>query len=88
MKAITLRNVPRKVAQAIQRKAKRERLSLNRAVVGLLEEATAGARAQPGGKRKLHYDLDKFAGVWTRREAREFDAALKSMRRVHRKDWE
>lgn len=87
MKAITLRNVPRKVAQAIKRKAKRERLSLNRAVVGLLEEATASAPAEPGGKRTLHYDLDKYAGVWTKREAREFDAALKSMRRVRRKDW-
>ena len=38
MKAITLRNVPGKVAHAIEAKAREMHASLNRAVVMLLEE--------------------------------------------------
>ena len=89
MKAITLRNVPPPVERAIKQKAKRERLSLNRAVVELLEEAAgrpAGKTAGPRGA--LHYDLDKYAGAWTKKEAEEFNAALKQQRRVNPKDWE
>ncbi len=89
MKAITLRNVPPPVARAIKERAKRERLSLNRAVVELLGEATG----QPAGrakssKRSLSYDLDKYAGAWTKEEAAEFNAALKEQRKVNPKDWE
>ena len=89
MKAITLRNVPLPVARAIKEKAKRERLSLNRAVVGLLEEATAQPKSKARAPNKaLHYDLDKYAGAWTKEEAEEFNADLKEQRRVNPEDWE
>jgi hypothetical protein len=89
MKPITLRNVPPPVERAIKNRAKRERVSLNRAVVGLLEEATGNARRKPATEPKtLHYDLDKFSGSWTKEEADAFDAALAEQRRVDPKDWE
>lgn len=89
MKAITLRNVPPPVARAIKEKAKRERLSLNRAVVGLLEEATGQPKSKARAHKKaLHYDLDKFSGSWTKEEADEFDENLKEQRTVDPKDWE
>lgn len=88
MKAITLRNVPPPVARAIEEKAKRERLSLNRAVVGLLEEATGQPKSKARATKKtLQYDLDKFSGSWTKEEADEFDASLKEQRKVNPKDW-
>ena len=44
MGAITVRNLPPELARAIRQKAKREKVSLNRAVIGLLEEAAGLAR--------------------------------------------
>ena len=89
MKPITLRNVPPPLARAIKQKAKRERLSLNRAVVGLLEEATGQPESKARGPKKgLNYDLDKFSGSWTKEEADEFDASLKEQRKLNPKDWE
>jgi hypothetical protein len=89
LKPITLRNVPPPVARAIKERAKRERVSLNRAVVELLEEAT-GRPASTGKtpRRALYHDLDKYAGSWTKEEADEFDASLKEQRQVDPKDWE
>jgi len=42
--AITVRNLPPAVAKAVRQKAKKEKLSLNKAVVKLLEEATGVER--------------------------------------------
>ena len=72
---------------AIKHKAKRGRVSLNRAVVGLLEEATGQPRNKPRAKKALRYDLYKFSGSWTKEEADEFDAHLNDQRKVDPKDW-
>ena len=40
MNAITVRNLPPAVAKAVKEKARKEKLSLNKAIVRLLEEAT------------------------------------------------
>ena len=81
MNAITVRNLPPAVAKAVKDKARKEKLSLNKAVIRLLEEATGQ------GKEKLanpvvHHDLDHLFGVWTREEADEFDAFLKEHRSI------
>lgn len=89
MKPITLRNVPPPVARAIRERAKRESLSLNRAVVGLLEEATGQPQNKARApKQALYHDLDKFSGSWTKQEADEFERSLKEQRKVNPKDWE
>jgi hypothetical protein len=81
---ITLRNVPPEVARAIEGKARRERLSLNKAVVRLLEEAIA----PNGGKEATHHDLDRFFGAWTKKEARAFDRSIKEQRRIDPEMWD
>ena len=79
MNPITLRNLPPEVARAIREKAKKEKISLNRAVIGLLEEATATGQRKK--KDVLHHDLDRFAGCWTQEEYDEFMDALREQRR-------
>lgn len=82
--AITVRNLPPAVAKAVREKARREKLSLNKAVVRLLEEATG----QPPARRVArHDDFEKYAGTWSREEADQFDACLAEMRRVDPRDW-
>ena len=84
MGAITLRNLPPKVAKAIREKARRERLSMNKTVIKLLEEATGATRDV---KRVVHHDLDRFFGTWTKEEADAFDEALREQRQIEPEMW-
>ena len=84
MNAITLRNLPPAGAGAVKEKAHKEKLSLNKAIVKLLEEATGADR---GGKRVVHHDLDHLAGTWSEAEYQEFMAALREQRQSDPEMW-
>ncbi len=86
MKAVTLRNLPPEVAKVVRKKAVEKGTSINKAVIGLLEES-AGIRRGKQKKKTLHHDLDALAGSWTKREALEFDRALASQRAIDRDLW-
>jgi len=81
MNAITVRNLPPAVARAVKEKARKEKLSLNKAIIKLLEEATGQRKDRPT-KPVVHHDLDHLFGVWTKEEADEFDAFLKEHRSI------
>ena len=83
MKAITVRNLPPAVAKAVKEKARKEKLSLNRAIVSLLEEATGARRA----KTVLHHDLDHLAGRWSEQEYQQFMEALREQRQIDPEMW-
>ena len=85
MKLITLRNLPPHLARAIRQKAEKERASLNKTVIRLLEERMGA----PGTSRKkiLHHDLDALAGCWSREEARAFDRVLAEQRSLDPDLW-
>ena len=85
MTAITLRNVPAMLQEAIQRRAETDGLSLNKTVIRMLEEA-AGQRT--ASVRELHEDLDHLAGTWSEEEAAVFEAALVEQRRVDPELWD
>jgi len=84
MNAITVRKLPPAVARAVKEKARREKLSLNKAIVKLLEEATGGEKER---KRVVHHDLDRFFGTWTKQEADVFDQALREQRQIEPEMW-
>ena len=84
MSAITLRNLPPAVARAIREKAKKEKTSLNRAVISLLEEATGLTSRR---REIVHHDLDRFAGCWTKEEYDEFMEALREQRQIDPEMW-
>ena len=85
MKAITLRNLPPEVSKAIHQRAKRNKTSVNRAVIGLLEESL-GKKQQKKDKARYH-DLDHLAGSWTRKEAEEFDKFIAEQRTIDPDLW-
>ena len=64
-----MRNLPLAVAKAVKERARKEKLSLNKAIVRLLEEATGAGK---GKRRVVHHDLDRFFGTWTKQEAGAF----------------
>lgn len=85
MGAITVRNLPPELARVIRQKAKREKVSLNRAVIDLLEEASGlGKSAKAEG---LHHDLDHLAGVWSQEVYEEMMEAVREQRQIEPELW-
>jgi hypothetical protein len=74
MKAVTLRSLPPNVAEAIRKEANRKGISLNKAVISLLENRV-GAREKKI-RQTRHHDLDDLAGSWSKQEAAAFDKSL------------
>jgi hypothetical protein len=83
MNAITVRNLPPAVAKVVCETARREKPSLNKAVVKLPEGATG---TEPR-KKVLHRDLDHVAGTWSRKEYRDFMNALREQRQIDPEMW-
>lgn len=86
VKAITLRNLPPEIAKTIRKKAQKEGVSINKAVIKLLEEGM-GPRNKAKGGKPLYHDLDDLAGSWTQEEASEFDRALAEQRAIDTELW-
>jgi hypothetical protein len=85
MKAVTLRGLPPNVAEAIRKEANRKGMSLNKAVISLLENRV-GAREKKI-RQNRHHDLDDLAGSWSKQEAAEFDKSLADQRTIDLDLW-
>ncbi len=84
MKAITLRNFPPEVARRVQERAKAKGISVNKAVIGLLEENLGTARS---GTTRRHHDLDQLFGVWSAEQYEEFSKTLAEQREIDSEMW-
>jgi plasmid stability protein len=84
MKAITLRNIPAEVQKAIRAKARQKRISVNKAVLELLQERV-GILERP--QKTPYGDLDELAGAWTAKEASSFETAVGAVRRIDAELW-
>jgi hypothetical protein len=86
MKQITIRDIPEIVKKAVKKEAASKGLSLNRAVLLLLDRAVTGGSGDR--KRKaLHHDLDHLSGIWTQNESAAFDKHLTAQRETDEKLW-
>jgi hypothetical protein len=86
MKQITLRSIPDNVKKTVKQEAERKGVSLNKAIISLLERAVGGG-APEKKKKALYHDLDHLAGLWSREEAAVFDKSLKNQRKVDSELW-
>lgn len=77
MDAITLRKLPPRVGAAVRERAADRNTSLNKAVIGLLEEAVESPR-----EPRIFHDLDELCGAWSKSEARSFERALAEQRAI------
>ncbi|MDD5673588.1 MAG: hypothetical protein PHC61_05470 [Chitinivibrionales bacterium] len=85
MTALTLRQIPTPVEKAIREKAAREHLSLNKAVVGMLEESVSGK--QKATSRRYH-DLDWLFGSWNKKQSEDFNKHLAVTRKIDSELWQ
>jgi plasmid stability protein len=84
MKAITLRNLPDTLSRLIRRKAATEGISLNRAVIKVLEERFGSGQGLPESR---HHELDALSGSWSDAEAQAFDRTLAAQRVIDPELW-
>lgn len=84
MKAITLRNLPSDLDKAIRKRAQGKRMSVNKAVIGLLEEHLTQDKMK---RTELHHDLDDLCGSWTEDAAAAFNRALAKQRAIDPDLW-
>ena len=84
MKAITLRNIPPDLDKAIRKRARGKRVSVNKAVLGLLEEHLSSGKNK---RLELHHDLDYLCGSWPEDMAETFDKALAEQRSIDPDVW-
>jgi plasmid stability protein len=80
MKALTIRNVPRELADALEREKARRGLSLNRTVIELLSQGLGVGVMRSNG-------LAQLAGVWTEEEFRRFEEAVAPFEEVDAELW-
>lgn len=84
MQSITLRNFPPELGKTIRLRARRKRVSVNKAVIGLLEEhLTSGVQKEAA----LYHDLDDLCGSWSEDAADAFDEVLAKQRSIDPDVW-
>ena len=79
MKTVILRSLPVSLDRTIRRRAKEQRISVDEAVISLLEEHINTSEVKT---KSLRHDLDAFAGRSTKQEAASFDKILAKQRRI------
>jgi hypothetical protein len=84
MTALTIRQIPFPVEKAIRMKAAREHVSLNKAVVGMLEESVTGKQKTPSLR---YHDLDWLFGTWNKKQAGDFKKHLNETRKIELELW-
>jgi hypothetical protein len=84
MKTITLRHVPKPLAQFLERRARAEKTSLNRAAIQMMEESAGLARCS---RRVVHRDMDWFFGSAHPKEARLLEKSIREQRRIEPEAW-
>jgi hypothetical protein len=84
MKTVTLRNIPSSLDRMISARGRAKKMSLNKAVIDLLEERLDGTVPS---KVPDYHDLDDLAGIWSKQEADAFDKALARQRSIDKDLW-
>jgi len=81
MRQITIRGIPKEVEEIVKEEAKTNGISLNKAFISILKEAT-GKKTQNNTKKVIYNDLDHLSGRWSEEEAEDFMEHLKTQRNI------
>ena len=82
MKNLTIRNVPRRLADALNRERRQHDASLNSTVLDLLSRSLGVGGAEP-----RRNGLASLAGTWSAAEHRQFEAAVAPFEAVDDDMW-
>lgn len=79
-----LRGLGQHLMRALKEKALSQKISMNKLILGLLQEAM-GLHAQY--KHKTYHDLDKLAGTWSPQDAEEFLRNTETFEQIDEELW-
>jgi len=80
LKALTIRNLPPALSEALEHEKRRRGQSLNQTVIDLLGQGLGATGVRSNG-------LGGMAGGWTEDEFREFEAAIAQFESVDEELW-
>ena len=80
MRALTIRNLPPAVAEALEREKRRRGASLNQTVIELLSQGLGVGATRSNG-------LGRLAGRWSEQEFLEFERAVAPFEQVDEELW-
>jgi plasmid stability protein len=80
MRTLTVRNVPREVAEALEREKRRRGESLNQTVIELLTQGLGVGTVRSNG-------LARLAGRWSEEEFQEFERAVAPFEEIDEELW-
>lgn len=86
VKQLSIRGIPGEVERIIREEARQKGVSLNKAVIAVLEKA-GGIRESKPKKARLHHDLDHLCGIWNKREANEMKRHIGLHREIDEALW-
>lgn len=81
---IHLRNVDQLMMQRLKQEAKARNLSVNQLILILLKKDLGLSHKQI---KFVHHDLDKFAGTWSKQEAKEFLKHIEDFEKIDEDIW-
>lgn len=81
MKSITIHALDDTLDRLLQEKANQYGTSLNQTIKGLLKEALGIS------KQQKRFDFSEFSGIWTKKEFKEFERAVKDFEKIDPRDW-
>lgn len=80
MKALTIRNLPASVAEALEQEKRRRGRSLNQTVIDLLRQSLGVEATRSNG-------LARLAGRWDDQDLREFERAVAPFEQIDEELW-
>lgn len=81
MKALTIRNLPPALSEALEREKRRRGKSLNQTVIDLLGQGLGSEGARSNG-------LGRLAGGWSDEEFRDFERATAQFEAIDEELWD
>jgi hypothetical protein len=79
-----LRGIASEVMVTLKQEAEKQNTSVNFLILKLIENGIGYSHAV---KRPTHHDLDKLAGTWSAKEAKEFEKNTKDFETIDEDLW-
>lgn len=88
LRQITLRGLDPRIQREIRELSRRERISMNKAALRLLERGSATALPQPMAPDEcIGTSLDHLIGTWTDKESARFLDSIQSCEQIDEELW-
>lgn len=84
MKSITIHNLDEELDRSLRKEAREHGLSLNKTVKNLLRASLGLSKKTLEDRKK---DFADVFGVWSKKEAEEFEARIKDFEKIDKEDW-